>query len=249
MLSRLKSIGRRVLAHTPFRITRSPPNRFDAIEHCLHRLARSSFSPSIVIDAGAHQGGFAKLAHDAFPFAAIHMIEPQPVCAPILQKLSEKPGHYFYPVAVTSQVGRVRMVVNEAHRIPGDTGAHIAWPENEHQANLDVPGTTLDELFLSRCGTSDRILLKLDLQGHEMLALRGASRLLPHVDVVLLEISFFQQVGEPTVPALIQFFDTSGFDLFDIAALSGRTRDDRLRQGDAVFVRRETALWRDKAWE
>lgn len=81
-----------------------------------------------------------------------------------------------------------------------------------------------------------------------MLALRGASQLLPKVDVVLLEVSFFQQLGEPTIPDVVSFFDTAGFDLFDIAALSGRTRDDRLKQGDFVFVRRGTDLWSDRGW-
>mgnify|MGYP003344785194 FL=1 len=132
---------------------------------------------------------------------------------------------------------------------PGrDTGAHVAWPTNRHEANLVVRGMTLDSLFSARCGQVDRILLKLDLQGHEMLALRGASQLLPLVEVVLLEVSFFRQAGEPTIPELVHFFDAAGFDLFDIAALSGRTRDGRLRQGDFVFVRRGTKMWSDQGW-
>lgn len=130
----------------------------------------------------------------------------------------------------------------------GDTGAHIVWPANRHEANLVVQGTTLDELFSARCSQGDRILLKLDLQGHELLALRGASQLLPKIEVVLLEVSFFQQLSEPTVPEIVAFFDAAGFDLYDIAALSGRTRDGRLKQGDFVFAKRNTYLWSDKGW-
>jgi hypothetical protein len=130
---------------------------------------------------------------------------------------------------------------------PG-TGAHIAWDVNRSPASADVEATTLDHLFAATVTADDRILLKLDLQGHELLALSGASATLPLVEVVLIEVSFFQQTGEPTIPQIICFFDSKGFELFDIAALSGRTRDDRLRQGDLVFVRQGTTLLADRSW-
>jgi hypothetical protein len=108
-----------------------------------------------------------------------------------------------------------------------------------------VPTNTLDALFAA---DTSRTLLKLDLQGHELLALSGGHQMLHSVEVVITEASFFQQIGEPTIPELIGFFDQKGFDLYEIAALSGRTRDGRLRQGDLVFVRRSNALVTDKAW-
>lgn len=184
------------------------------------------------------------MAHKVFPSAAIHMIEPQPSCAETLQRLLSHPGFFFHPVAVTSHAETVQMVTHHG----GDAGAHIAWADNRHEANLSVQGTTLDVLFDARCDRDDRALLKLDLQGHEMVALQGASRLLPKLEIVLLEVSFFQQLGEPTIQEIVRFFDAAEFDLFDIAALSARTRDGRLRQGDFVFVRRDTPLWLDRAW-
>ena len=47
---------------------------------------------------------------------------------------------------------------------------------------------------------------------------------------------------------MVAFFDQSGFDLFDVAGLMGRRRDDRLRQGDFIFVRRGSALSADTGW-
>ena len=75
-----------------------------------------------------------------------------------------------------------------------------------------------------------------------------AAIMLPLVEVVITEVSFFQQIDEPKIAELVHYFDERGFDLFDIAALSGRTRDDRLKQGDFIFVRRDSALAADKAW-
>jgi hypothetical protein len=43
--------------------------------------------------------------------------------------------------------------------------------------------------------------------------------------------------------------DENGFLLYDIAALAGRTRDNRLAQGDFVFARKDSALMEDGRWE
>jgi FkbM family methyltransferase len=172
------------------------------------------------------------------------MVEPQPACCAPLERLGVEHGFVFHPVALSAAAGTVRMVCGET---PG-TGAHIAWDVNRSPASADVEATTLDHLFAATVTADDRILLKLDLQGHELLALSGASATLPLVEVVLIEVSFFQQTGEPTIPQIICFFDSKGFELFDIAALSGRTRDDRLRQGDLVFVRQGTTLLADRSW-
>ena len=240
----LKSTLKRLLSYGPYRVARGAGNRFDAMGDCLRGLARRTFAPSLIIDVGAFRGTFALMANKVFPAAAIHMVEPQPMCTPDLRQLSNRPGFFFYPVAVTSRTRPVRMIVKSG----ADTGAHIAWAANQDEANLEVRGTTLDELFNDRCGLGERILLKLDLQGHELLALEGAPQLLPKVEAVLLEVSFFQQVGEPTIPKIVAFFDVAGFDLYDVGALAGRTRDGRLRQGDFVFVRRTSPLWLDRSW-
>jgi hypothetical protein len=68
------------------------------------------------------------------------------------------------------------------------------------------------------------------------------------VEVVLTEVSFFAQAYEPSVLELSAFLGANGFDLYDIASVSARARDNRARQADFVFVRRGTALTKDGAW-
>jgi hypothetical protein len=48
---------------------------------------------------------------------------------------------------------------------------------------------------------------------------------------------------------LVAFFDEHGFELYDIAALSGRLRDNRLAGGDLIFARRDSELMQDLAGE
>ena len=247
-MSVLTVLAKRLLTLTPYRVTRNAPNRFEAIASSLRHLRKLGYEPRRIIDGGAHLGTFAETARTIFPEAVIHMIEPQPACRAPLETLAAKRGFVFHPYAISDTAGTISMV---CPRDPS-TGAHVVWPIRRsaapEQAEVEVTAVTLDDLFATTCQSLERTLLKLDLQGHEMLALRSASALLPMVEVVLLEVSFFQQIYEPTIPDLVRFFDEAGFDLFDIVSLSGRSRDDRLRQGDFVFVRRGSALSADSAW-
>ncbi|SKA38701.1 methyltransferase, FkbM family [Enhydrobacter aerosaccus] len=239
------TLAKRLLAVTPYRIARGRPNRFQAIESCLEHLRDLGFAPRLIVDAGAHVGAFSLEANRIFPQARIHMIEPQPACHGALKTLSEERGFVFHPVALSNSPGTVRMICGTKL----DTGAHIAWEQNRDLANTDVEAATLDGLFAADMTAADRTLLKLDLQGHELLALQGASTVLPLVEVALVEVSFFQQIGEPSIADVVGFFDANGFDLFDVAALAGRFRDDRLRQGDLIFVRHGSPLLADRRWE
>jgi hypothetical protein len=60
--------------------------------------------------------------------------------------------------------------------------------------------------------------LKLDLQGWEMNALRGARQLLKKIDLILIEVSFYAQQYEPSISEVVAFMNESGFDLYDIAS-------------------------------
>ncbi|MBS0517125.1 MAG: FkbM family methyltransferase [Proteobacteria bacterium] len=241
----LRTFAKKLVALTPYRITRSSPNRFDAVEHSLGHLRRLGYAPRLVIDAGAHAGWFSLAARRTFPDAHIHMIEPQPACRAALEALSREPGFTFHPVALSASSGTVAMVFAPER----DTGGHVVWDGEQPAAETEIEARTLDHLLVDGMTADDRALLKLDLQGHEMMALQGASATLPLVEVVLIEVSFFTQIGAPIIADMVAFFEARGFALFDIAALAGRTRDDRLRQGDFVFVRRDSPLQADRGWE
>lgn len=241
----LKEVAKRLIALTPFRVVRGAPNRYQAISYCLRYLKRLGFEPAQIIDGGAHLGSFALEVSAIFPAAIVHLIDPQPACRISLEALAAERGFLYHPYALSSAPGIVSMICTD---LP-DTGALLGHSPARHtQRAVDVEATTLDDLFSATFKPSDRPLLKLDLQGHEMQALEGASRMLKSVEVVLVEVPFYGEVGQPTVPDIIGFFRRSGFDLFDVASLSGRPRDDRLREGDFVFVRQGSPISADAAW-
>lgn len=133
----------------------------------------------------------------------------------------------------------------------GGAGNWVAKPDDSGPGEFNVDATTLDELLAARISSDDHTLLKLDLEHHELTALTGATALLEKVEAVLTEVSFFDinDWGAPLFAEIVDFLSERGFTLYEIASLSGRRRDGRLRMGDAVFVRESTVLTRDIAWE
>lgn len=128
------------------------------------------------------------------------------------------------------------------------TGAHIVVDAQSSGSTVTVPCVTLDRLLSDVHEAEDRVLVKLDLQGYELRALRGATALLAASDIVLLEVSFYAQAREPRISEFVAFLAEHSFELYDVATLYGRPRDDRPRQGDFIFCRNSSAIATDTAW-
>lgn len=88
--------------------------------------------------------------------------------------------------------------------------------------------------------------LKLDIQGAELLALRGAERTLARTAAVHCEVEFSPlYLGQPLFPEVQSHLNARGFALIDLLVPhryshrvpSGRTAPDRLIWADAVFFR------------
>ena len=209
------------------------------------------YNPRVAIDGGANMGTWTQMARSVFPDAEFHLVEPQPACLPTLRELGTRMrGVTVHPVALTRPgVDRVRVIGGGMHG--GGTGAWVAQLGETAEGETQCPATTLDELFADSVSLPDRTLLKLDLEGHEREALEGATRLLDAVEVILTEVQFYDinDGGRWVFPDVINFLRERGFELYDIACLSQRPRDMRLRMGDVVFVRLGSPLLADRGWE
>ena len=247
----MKSLLKRALQRTPYRVVRfGSGHRFQAIEDVMSNLAHRGYQPACVIDGGAHMGEFSRRVRRIWPGAMVHMIEPQLSCRPALDEIACEWGFVVHTTALGDTVGLLHLAADPESP---STGAHVLPGLQERSAVpaagvIEVPVTTLDALFSDTRHLGTPCLLKLDLQGYELHALRGAQNVLNAVDVVLAEVSFFAQAYEPSIAALVSLLDAHGFDLHDIAALTGRRRDNRAHQGDFLFVKRDSALASDTGW-
>lgn len=246
----MKALLKFILTQTPYRISRSgSANRFSAIEDALTSLRKRGLRPSHVIDAGANVGSFASFSLNLFPEALVHAIEPQPGCRRSLETLRSKWGVRLaiHQVALSSSQKDGSVLRLAADATSTFTGAHVI-SSGASGPTISVDCVSLDRLLKDDLPSCKGALLKLDLQGYELEALRGSAATLDRCDVVLTEVSFYAQAYEPSISALVNFFAGAGFELYDIASIYARPRDDRPRQGDFVFVRADSTLMADNAW-
>lgn len=240
----------RLLAGTGYAVRRLPDHRFDALDEVLERLGANGYRPRRVIDAGANRGQWAGRALPRFPEARFDLIEPQPGCAGDLAELARREPRVTVHRTALSEPGTRTVRMLGSGEATDNTGAYVSQPgDDAREAAIEVPATTFDELFAD-VSPADRPLLKLDLEGHELVALRGAAALLPKVEVVLTEVSFYEihHNGRPTFSQVSRFLEENGFALYDVVALAERPRDGRLRMGDVLFVRTGSPLVADDGW-
>lgn len=118
---------------------------------------------------------------------------------------------------------------------------HVAATPGAAPAGLEsVTVTTLDEIAAELPHNGAGAYLKLDLQGYELEALKGAQRLLSGLAAVELELSFVELYeGAPAVGEVMEHLGDRGFEC--VGMFPGFT-DSRGRalQSDAVFERRSS---------
>lgn len=247
-MSIIGKVIQRVCAAAGVNITRLPGNRFDAMPDVLRRLARQGFAPTLIVDVGANVGQWSTTVSSVYPHVPLHLIEPQPRCRAALEAFVLKRGSaHVHDIVVTRPgVTTVRMFGER----PGSTGARVIRDSALPVYGDEVAATTVDALLAERVGDAERILLKLDVEGHELDVLAGAQEVLKRVEVIVSETQFYEieRNGDATFIDLLGAMAALGFELYDIAGLHSRPRDGRLRLGDMTFVRRTSVLFADDSW-
>ncbi len=154
----------------------------------------------VFFDVGANLGVFSLLAAKRVgPTGRVHCFEPSPAMAEELRAnvaLNEFTNIEIHPVAVADSATVARFPRYEPGREAYGTLAARVWPGTRIVGHDLVQVITLDEYVAAR--DIQRVdLLKMDIEGAELLALRGATRLLsaPSSPTMILELAEFNMRG------------------------------------------------------
>ena len=198
-------------------------------EQAYRRLAASGYAPASIIDIGAHDGNWTRLARRIFPDASILMIEPLSSKAESLRALADSLERTsFVDALLGAEAGRT-VTFYEA-----GTGSSV----HREQSNVEFKETSLktsrlDDVAVQLDGP---IFLKLDVQGAELEILDGGSKTLDRSDLVQLEVALLPyNEGAATFLQVIEYLDQRGFVPFDIAGMI-RPTGGELVQVDMLFV-------------
>jgi FkbM family methyltransferase len=176
-----------------------------------------------VIDGGANVGEFAAIVRAALPKADLICVEPHPASAAILRK----DGYKVVEAALWKETTRLHLHQPTARStsctVLGETAP------NDGAATLEVAAVRLDSLAIS----GSRLLIKLDLQGAEPIALEGMGAFWQRCAGILLEVS----IGAGgTYESLRAMLSQHGFE--EYSTTNELTADGRVVEADKLWLRR-----------
>jgi FkbM family methyltransferase len=195
----------------------------------------------MILDIGANEGDFSAAVLALAPEATIVAVEPSPEPLKRLKaRVAGRPNVTIVPKAVAAESGTARFHVT-AH----DHNASLQQPRSEKMGALyrdegwgvrevlEVETVSLDEL----AGGRDVALLKLDVQGGEMKAIRGGREALARTHAVLMEVTFVSHYeGDASFQDLNRAMLDLGFELAGISS-PGRSSEGAPAWADACYVR------------
>lgn len=152
-------------------------------------------APRIVIDCGANVGQAARNLRQAYPHARIYCFEPVSDVFARLAPAARELQACAVQAAVSDITGWADINLTASHESNSLLGylAEGNPLEKYHRVRGSEHVRTLrldDWCAQERIDPSEVDVLKLDVQGAELMALDGAPRMLRHVQLVMLEVAF-----------------------------------------------------------
>lgn len=229
----------------------SPPpdpavHGLDSMEGCLRFLRERGIVPRCVLDVGANETRWARLASKVFPESRFVLIEPQEEMVPALSAFcNSHPSARFVRAGAASRAGEAVQTIWDD--LQGSTFVLPAYDQMLAAGKQRVtPLVTIDDVFEREPHLPE--LAKLDIQGYELEALKGASRLFGYTEVFILEVQLIRSDLVPSFAAVVDFMNQRGYQVYDICGYLRRPVDDALGQVDLVFARSDGPLCADRRW-
>jgi FkbM family methyltransferase len=165
--------------------------------------------PTNVFDVGANCGLFAALLNQKFPKSNIFCFEPSEDLHPIIKKNCEHGNVSVYNYAIGEDDQLKTFYVNPQSQQTNSL--------NIKAATLFTPETNLKKQVV-QCRSLDSIakenkiecveVLKIDVQGYEGAVFRGAKKLLPTVEYLFVESTWFDI---ESISQILPFAISNGF--------------------------------------
>lgn len=213
------------------------PQMFWSIQNMKH----IGFNPEFIVDAGAFMGDWTKDCRKIFPKSKILMIEGQQTQKKHLLKFVNNDTLLEIALIGSEEGKKVNFLVG---------GSNSNIQQNTNNSIFNNETTTID--YLAQKNNFTRIdFIKLDIQGYELEALKGATNYIKNIEVILIEVSLIDigNSGVPLIKDVINYMFDHGFTTYDICSTRiRRPLDNALWQTDLIFVNIKSKLLKSKMY-
>ena len=215
----------------------------------LEDVRARGLSPTFILDVGGNLGDWSRMALAVFPTAHFLLIEPQVETQDSLNRFCSEFPNVSWVMAGAGATNDHRYL-----SVGSDLGASSFLPRVDDalvragkQRQVEI--ITVDDL-LRRRGMGAPELVKMDIQGFEIEALKGSQTLFGKTELFILEASlypFYETM--PIVSELVAFMHERGYELYDVPGYFRRPLDGAVGQLDLAFARRDGVLRSSNRWD
>lgn len=213
------------------------------VEH--RRVLRNIGAIRTVVDIGANRGQFALVARHCFPQAKIFSFEPQPRPAETFRQVFSKDAAvHLHAVAIGEHKGSAAIHVSarddSSSLLPIAEAQNRLFPGTAETATETIQIGRLAD-YVSAGEITSPALLKLDVQGFELAALRGCENLIGYFAYIYAECSFVELYGgQALVGEIVAWLRERGFRLDGVYNVA-YDRAGRAVQADFLFNRADSS--------
>jgi FkbM family methyltransferase len=214
---------------------------------CLEGIKQRGLKVNSILDVGANTADWSQMASEILTDSEFFLIEPQIEMKPYIEAFfTTHKGNWVLGGAGASS-GELLLTVWDDH-----AGSSFLIPENKDgkgdKEQRRVPIYTIDELVAGRKIKIPDIC-KLDVQGFELEALKGANSIFGKTEVFILEVGLFKFLpNQPLIEEVIIFMKERGYVIYDFPGFSNRPLDGALGQIDICFAKETGYLKSNHSW-
>ena len=191
----------------------------------------------VIVDGGAHSGTIIDLCLRQYRSPTIHAFEPIPSLVKILKKKYSSNKKVF--ICENALGAQNTVIPFNILNYPGSSS--IMRPSEilkfYHGEKMDIEQTIqVQQVRLDQVLNGEIDLLKLDLQGSELEALKGSEQLIKKIKIITTEIEFVPLYeGQPLFSEIDSFLRLNGFRILNLYDLWTHP-DGQLTAGDAIYL-------------
>jgi FkbM family methyltransferase len=185
------------------------------------------------------------MALSIYPQATVVMIEPlEQMCAQLSALCRERAGCHY----VKAGAGRAEAELIQTFGDDHDLQWATFLTPTVSPRQKSTPVVTINGI-LKEYTDFRPDLVKIDIQGFELEALSGGSKLFGITEAFVIETSLFSFMeGQPMTRDVISFMADRGYEIYDITEFLRRPYDGALGELDIAFVKRDGLLRPNDRW-
>jgi FkbM family methyltransferase len=194
-------------------------------------------SPRLAVDIGGNVGDYSEELIRVFPDLELHVFEPATTnLARLKTRFAQHAKVSLQQAALSDAAGRMTLFADR-------DGSGMASLAQRQLSHLDIRFTPMEEVEVRRFDSywrqalSGRFIdvVKIDVEGYELMVLRGFGDAIRNVRVLQFEFGGTNIDTKVFFRDLWCFFEEAGFDLYRITPL-GVMRIERYHERDELFI-------------